>query len=95
MDDGDVSRTVADHELLGDKVNTSHEEAMHFGVLTAEELAIEKKLRRKIDALIMPVRFKILRPLFRLLIFADGRPRLFDELYRPVWLGKTLDLDSG
>ena len=48
-----VSNTVADHELLGDKANISHDEAMHFGVLTEEELAIEKKLRRKIDTLIM------------------------------------------
>jgi len=48
-----VSNTVADHELLGDKANISHDEAMHFGVLTEEELVVEKKLRRKIDTLIM------------------------------------------
>lgn len=54
IEDRRVSHTIADHELLGDKLNTSHEEAMHFGVLTEEELAIEKKLRRKIDSLIMP-----------------------------------------
>jgi hypothetical protein len=28
---------------------------MHFGQLTEEELVIEKKLRRKIDSLIMPL----------------------------------------
>jgi hypothetical protein len=45
--------TVLDHEILGDKANISHEEAMHFGVLTPDELATEKKLRRKIDSLIV------------------------------------------
>jgi hypothetical protein len=45
---------VRDEEILGDKAQLSHEEAMHFGVLTEEELAIEKKLVRKIDMLIMP-----------------------------------------
>jgi len=54
IEDRRASRTIADHELLGDKLNTSHEEAMHFGALTEEELVIEKKLRRKIDSLIMP-----------------------------------------
>lgn len=55
VDDRRVSHTVADHDLLGDKVNLSHEEAMHFGALTEEELVIEKKLRRKIDTAIMPM----------------------------------------
>lgn len=55
IDDRRVSQTVADHELLGDKVNLSHEEAMHFGALTEEELVTEKKLRRKIDTAIMPM----------------------------------------
>jgi hypothetical protein len=45
--------TVLDHEILGDKADISHEEAMHFGVLTPEELVTEKKLRRKIDSLIV------------------------------------------
>ena len=45
---------VADHELLGDKLGGSHEEAMHLGALTEEELIIEKKLKRKIDLYIMP-----------------------------------------
>lgn len=49
------SRTIADHDLLGDKTAVTHEEALHYGALTPEELATEKKLRRKIDTLIMPV----------------------------------------
>ena len=46
--------SITDHELLGDKATVSHEDAMHFGSLTEEEKVIEKKLRRKIDMLIMP-----------------------------------------
>lgn len=45
---------VADHELLGDKLDTSHDEAIHLGALTEEELEIEKKLKKKIDLYIMP-----------------------------------------
>lgn len=55
IDDRRPSNTIADHELLGDKVNASHEEAMHYGALTEEELVTEKRLRRKIDTLIMPM----------------------------------------
>lgn len=46
---------VLDHDVLGEKATLSHEEAMHFGALTEEELAIQKKLVRKIDMLIMPL----------------------------------------
>ena len=54
---GDIksSGMILDHDVLGEKADISHEEAMHFGALTAEELAIEKKLVRKIDTLIMPL----------------------------------------
>ncbi|KAJ9609483.1 hypothetical protein H2200_005810 [Cladophialophora chaetospira] len=53
---GDIKPgVVLDHDLLGDKVELSHEEAMHFGALTEEELVVQKKLVRKIDALIMPL----------------------------------------
>ena len=38
-----------------DKAVVSHEERMHWGHLTDDELVIEKRLRRKIDALIMPL----------------------------------------
>lgn len=46
---------ILDHDVLGDKGNLSHDEAMHFGELTPEEKEIEKKLVRKIDARIMPL----------------------------------------
>jgi hypothetical protein len=46
---------ILDHDVLGDKGHISHNEAMHLGVLTEEERAIEKKLVRKIDFLIMPL----------------------------------------
>ncbi|EXJ91294.1 hypothetical protein A1O1_04404 [Capronia coronata CBS 617.96] len=44
-----------DAEVLGDKVSASHEERMHWGELTEEEQAIEKKVRLKVDLLIMPM----------------------------------------
>lgn len=47
--------TIQDTEVLGDKAKMSHEEAMHFGELTPDELETEKHLRRKIDTLIMPM----------------------------------------
>lgn len=37
--------SIQDHEILGDKFNTSHEEATHLGELTPEELVLEKQLR--------------------------------------------------
>lgn len=46
---------VLDHEILGQKAALTHEEAVHVGDLSEEELAIEKKLRRKTDILIMPL----------------------------------------
>ena len=53
MEDG--PEVITDKEVLGEKGSISHEEAMHFGVLTDEERAVEKKLLRKIDSLIMPM----------------------------------------
>jgi len=44
-----------DADLLGDKAIVSHEERMHWGALTEEELAIQKKLRLRVDLLIMPL----------------------------------------
>jgi hypothetical protein len=38
-----------------EKIETAPEQALHFGQLSAEELEIEKKLRKKIDLRIMPV----------------------------------------
>ncbi len=55
---GDIKSSggmLLDHDIVGEKAVLSHEEAMHFGALTEEELVTEKKLVRKIDALIMPL----------------------------------------
>lgn len=46
---------LKDHDILGEKATLSHEEAIHVGELTEEDLAIEKRLRHKIDTLIMPL----------------------------------------
>ncbi len=46
---------IADKEILGERASISHEEAMHFGALSPDELVIQKKLLRKIDSLIMPL----------------------------------------
>ena len=44
-----------DHNVLGEKQSLSHHEAVHLGELSEEELTLEKKLRKKIDLLIMPL----------------------------------------
>jgi hypothetical protein len=59
LDDG-ADLTMSDEKVgqdvfLDHDARISHEEAMHHGALTEEELAIEKKLIRKIDFLIMPL----------------------------------------
>jgi hypothetical protein len=46
--------TITDAEL-GAKVDLSHEEVVHMAELTEEEKVVEKKLRRRIDTLIMPL----------------------------------------
>lgn len=53
--DTTLESQINDHDILGEKVGTSHDEATHIGQLNEEELAQEKKLRRKIDLLIMPM----------------------------------------
>jgi len=45
------NEVIHDHDIQ--KVNTR--EAQHHAALTEEELVLEKKLRRKIDSLIMPL----------------------------------------
>ncbi|KAJ4412250.1 hypothetical protein N0V91_000719 [Didymella pomorum] len=56
-----TEKEIADHDLMGGKfddpehLEAVRQEALHHGHLSAEELEIEKKLRRKIDARIMPV----------------------------------------
>lgn len=46
--------TLRDEDVVGAKRITS-EEAMHLRQLSPDELVAEKKLRKKIDSLIMPV----------------------------------------
>lgn len=48
------NEVLRDHDVLGEKEYTT-EEAMHFGELTPDELVTQKKLRRRIDSLIMPL----------------------------------------
>ncbi|KAJ6099013.1 hypothetical protein N7467_000548 [Penicillium canescens] len=48
------NNNITDAEL-GGKVDLSHEEVVHMAELTEEEKVVEKKLRRRIDALIMPL----------------------------------------
>lgn len=55
--DAEHNGRLDDAELLGpnSKADASHEERMHWAVLTDEEKIIEKKLRLRIDCLIMPL----------------------------------------
>ena len=46
---------ITDHEAMGEKGDLTHEEVVHLSALTEEEKILEKKLRFKIDALIMPL----------------------------------------
>lgn len=52
---------VHDHDVMNEKWNTQHIEngsppsELHMGALTEEELVVQKKLRFKIDALVMPL----------------------------------------
>jgi hypothetical protein len=45
---------VHDHDIIGDR-DVSPNEARRHAVLTEEELAVEKKLVRKMDMIIMPM----------------------------------------
>lgn len=47
--------TLSDVEAMGEKAEMSHEEVVHMAELTPEEKIIERKLRRRIDTLIMPL----------------------------------------
>lgn len=49
----DTKNVITDSEL--GKVDLTHEEVVHSVQLTDEEKVLEKKLRRRIDALIMPL----------------------------------------
>ncbi|KAJ5115797.1 permease of the major facilitator superfamily [Penicillium angulare] len=50
-----VGNTISDMELMGEKAEMTHEETVHLAELSPEEKVIEKKLRRRIDFLIMPL----------------------------------------
>lgn len=43
------------NDSMGEKVQLDHDEVAHLAELTPEEKVVEKKLRRRIDALIMPL----------------------------------------
>lgn len=45
---------MIDSEAVSNKVGTSHEEIVHLAELSEEEKILEKKLRLRIDLLIMP-----------------------------------------
>ncbi|RAL10157.1 putative MFS transporter [Aspergillus homomorphus CBS 101889] len=50
-----TKKYITDHEAMGDKVDVSHEEVVQMAQLTEDEKVVEKKLRRRIDSLIMPL----------------------------------------
>lgn len=51
----DSDHGITDTEAMGEKAQMTHEEVVNLSQLTEEELIVEKKLRRRIDALIMPL----------------------------------------
>lgn len=57
MDSSTSTPAVLDHDDIMDdeKISATHAEAVYVGKLTEEELAIEKRLVRKVDLLIMPL----------------------------------------
>lgn len=46
---------ISDAEAMGEKAELSHEEVVHVAELTPEEKVIERKLRLRIDTLVMPL----------------------------------------
>ena len=54
MDEKAGVAALRDHDIMGDKMGASHDERMHWGVLTEEELVIQTKLKKRIDFVIMP-----------------------------------------
>lgn len=47
--------SVTNADTIMEKTAATHEEFVHLAPLTAEEKVLEKKLTRRIDALIMPL----------------------------------------
>lgn len=50
-----AENNLHDAELAGEKAEFAHQEVLHHGRLSPEEVEIEKRLRRKIDWRIMPL----------------------------------------
>lgn len=48
--------SITDNEAIGEKAQIAHDEILHhLSALSEEEKVVEKKLRRRIDFLIMPL----------------------------------------
>lgn len=45
---------IRDHDAMAEKAEMSHEEIAHLAELTPEEKILEKRLRTRIDSLILP-----------------------------------------
>ncbi|SRR6266536_5066645 len=76
----DKEEVLQDHIVLGDKADITHEELAQWSELTEEELAVEKKLKRRIDALIMPMVI-----LVYLMNYIDRFVGLFIQPYQSHW----------
>jgi hypothetical protein len=50
-----MGEEITNKGLLGEKAEMSHEEVIQLAQLTEDEKRVEKKLRRRIDSLIMPL----------------------------------------
>lgn len=50
-----ADHAITDSEAMGAKAEMTHEEVVHLAELTEEEKEVERKLRRRIDTLIMPL----------------------------------------
>lgn len=50
----DEEKVLHDTDAMGEKAEIAHEEVVRLAELTPEEKVIEKKLRRRIDSLILP-----------------------------------------
>ena len=48
-------KIIADHDLMGEKLQATHSEAVHMAELSEDEKCLEKQLKKKIDSLIMPL----------------------------------------
>jgi hypothetical protein len=50
-----AEHVITDSETMGTKAQMTHEEVVHLAELTEEEKEVERKLRKRIDTLIMPL----------------------------------------